>query len=142
MRGDFDVTPWVKPGRLAVLAVHVFPQSHPGVPHEHTVAAGVGKNGGETAIDGLTFLATIGWDWLAAVRDRDTGIWLPVSVSSSGPVLVKDPYVTSDLSAGHGVADLHVSATLANTSAKPQVGTLIGTISGQGAEVHFESLSL
>src|SRR6516165_8203788 len=50
VRGDFDVTPYVKPGKKAVLAVLVSPQPHPGVPHEHNVANGVGKNGGETAI--------------------------------------------------------------------------------------------
>jgi len=80
VRGEFDVTPYVKPGKTATLAVEVSPQPHPGVPHEHTVANGVGKNGGETAIDGPTFLSTIGWDWLPAVRDRDTGIWLPVTM--------------------------------------------------------------
>lgn len=137
LRGDFDITTWVKPGRPAILAVHVSPQPHPGIPHEHTAAAGVGKNGGQTAADGPTFLATIGWDWLPAVRDRDTGIWLPVTMSSSGPVLVRDPYVTSGLSEKHDVADLQVSAALANTSAKPQVGTLVGTISGHGPEITF-----
>ena len=75
IRGDFDVTAWIRPGSLAVLAVLVSPQPHPGVPHEHTVALGVGANGGESAIDGPTFLSTIGWDWLPAVRDRDTGIF-------------------------------------------------------------------
>src|SRR5438270_4248127 len=41
IRGDFDITAWVKPGSVAVLAVLVSPQPHPGVPHEHTVALGV-----------------------------------------------------------------------------------------------------
>ena len=84
IRGDFDISLLCQAGEswrrsLVVVA----PQPHPGVPHEHTVALGVGKNGGETAIDGPTFLSTIGWDWLAAVRDRDTGIWLPVTLDSS-----------------------------------------------------------
>src|SRR5580704_15035919 len=48
IRGDFDVSQFVQPGRRAVLAVLVAPQPHPGVPHEHNVALGVGKNGGET----------------------------------------------------------------------------------------------
>ncbi len=38
----------------------------------------MGPNGGESAIDGPTFLSTIGWDWLPAIRDRDTGIWQKV----------------------------------------------------------------
>src|SRR5579863_716749 len=133
IRGDFDITEFVKPGRRAVLAVLVAPQPHPGVPHEHTVALGVGQNGGETAIDGPTFLSTIGWDWLPAVRDRDTGIWLPVTLDSTGPVVVKDPFVTTDLSPAHDSADLHVAATLENKSPKPVSGTLTGTIQLQNS---------
>src|SRR5689334_23161267 len=128
VRGDFDVTGFVKPGRTAVLAVLVSPQPHPGVPHEHTVALGVGKNGGETALDGPTFLSTIGWDWLPAVRDRDTGIWLPVTVDATGPVIVKDPFITSDLSASHETAELHISVTVQNLSAKPVSGSIIGVV--------------
>src|ERR1700684_3278867 len=68
IRGDFDVSQFVQLWRRFVLAVLLAPQPHPGVPHEHTVALGVGQNGGETAIDGPTFLSTIGWDWLSALR--------------------------------------------------------------------------
>jgi mannosylglycoprotein endo-beta-mannosidase len=128
LRGDFDVSHFVQPGRRAVLAVLVAPQPHPGVPHEHTVALGVGQNGGETAMDGATFLSTIGWDWLPAIRDRDTGIWLPVTMDATGPVVVKDPFITSDLSATHDSADLHISVTLANKSGGPAIGTLTGVI--------------
>jgi beta-mannosidase len=134
IRGDFDISELVKPGRRAVLAVLVAPQPHPGVPHEHNVANGVGKNGGETAIDGPTFLSTIGWDWLPAVRDRDTGIWLPVTMDSTGAVVVKDPFITADLAASHEAADLKVSATLENKSSKPVTGTLTGTIQLENAQ--------
>jgi mannosylglycoprotein endo-beta-mannosidase len=134
IRGDFDISEFAKPGRRVALAVLVAPQPHPGDPHEHTAALGVGKNGGETAIDGPTFLSTIGWDWLPAVRDRDTGIWLPVTMDATGPVVVKDPFVTADLSAAHDIADLHVSATLQNSSAKPVSGILTGTIQLKGAQ--------
>ena len=133
IRGDFDITEFVKPGQRAGLAVLVSPQPHPGVPHEHTVALGVGANGGETALDGPTFLCTIGWDWLPAIRDRDTGIWLPVTLDSTGPVVVKDPFVTSELSAKYDAGDLHVSTTLENKSTKPVSGTLVGRIQLQNA---------
>jgi beta-mannosidase len=128
IRGDFDVTAYVKPGTQAVLAVLVAPEPHPGVPIEHTVANGIGKNGGITAMDGPTFLSTIGWDWLMGIRDRDTGIWLPVTVDATGPVVVKDPIVRSELAAGHESADLTVAATLKNETDKPVTGTLVGTI--------------
>ena len=136
IRGDFDISEFVKPGRRAVLAVLVSPQPHPGIPHEHTVALGVGQNGGETAIDGPTFLSTIGWDWLSAVRDRDTGIWLPVTMDATGPVVVRDPFITADLLAAHNSAELHLSTTLENKSAKPVTGTLTGLIHLQNAKEH------
>ena len=141
IRGDFDISDFVKPGHPAVLAVLVSPQPHPGIPHEHNVANGVGANGGETALDGPTFLCTIGWDWLPAIRDRDTGIWLPVTMDTTGPVIVKDPFVTADLAPSHESADLHVSTTLENKSSKPVTGTLSGTIqlqNGDGPKVVFQ----
>ena len=136
-RGDFDISRFVRPGRPAALLVIVTPQPHPGVPHEHTVALGIGKNGGESALDGPTFLSTIGWDWLAAVRDRDTGIWLPVTLDATGPALVGDPAVISNLAASKQFADLTVTATIENKSAKPVRGTLVGTIFGQGEPITF-----
>jgi beta-mannosidase len=138
VRGDFDVTAFVKPGKTAALAVLVSPQPHPGEPHEHTVANGVGKNGGETAIDGPTFLSTIGWDWLPAVRDRDTGIWLPVTMSSTGPVVVKDTFVQSNLANTNDAADLAVSTTVQNLTEKPVKGVLVATVTGGDAPITFQ----
>jgi len=45
IRGIFDITANVRPGKKAVVAVLVTPQPHPGVPHEHTLRAGMGQNG-------------------------------------------------------------------------------------------------
>jgi beta-mannosidase len=128
LRGDFDISAFVKPGARAALAVLVSPQPHPGKPVEHTVANGVGVNGGDTALDGPTFLSTIGWDWLPAIRDRDTGIWLPVTLSATGDAILKNEFVTSRLSAANDAADLTVSASVANLAATPITGTLVGTI--------------
>jgi len=129
IRGIFDITALVKPGSKAVVAVLVDPQPHPGAPHEHTLTNGLGRNGGITAIDGPTFLSTIGWDWIPAIRDRDTGIWQKVFLSASGPVVVKDPLVTTDLPLPRtDSADVGVSATVENVSDKPVKGLLKGTI--------------
>ena len=128
LRGRFDITRLVKPGQTAVLAVRVSPQPHPGVPHEHTIANGLGQNGGITAIDGPTFLSTIGWDWLPAIRDRDTGLWQKVWLSASGSVVVEDPLVYTTLPLPRtDSADVHVRATIENLTAKPQKGTLEGS---------------
>ena len=73
IRGIFDVTAIAHSGSENVLAVRVSPPPHPGIPHEQSVAAGPGENGGSLAIDGPTFIATEGWDWISGIRDRDTG---------------------------------------------------------------------
>jgi hypothetical protein len=109
--------------------VLISPQPHPGVPHEHTLSAGVGQNGGITAIDGPTFLSTLGWDWIPAMRDRDAGIWQKVFLSATGPVVLKNPLVTTDLPLPKtDSADIAVQATLENVSDQPQKGVLEGTI--------------
>jgi hypothetical protein len=127
-RGIFDISTDVKAGKKAVLAVLVSPQPHPGDPHEHTIRDGVGKNGGITAIDGPTFLSTIGWDWIPAIRDRDTGIWQKVFLSATGPVVIKDPLVTTDLPLPRtDAADVAVQARVENVTDQPQKGVLRGS---------------
>ena len=129
IRGQFDITGRVTPGKRAVIAVHVWPQPHPGVPFEHTLLNGMVKNGGITAIDGPTFLSTIGWDWLPGIRDRDTGIWQKVTLSATGPVLIKDPLVTTDLPLPRtDSTDIAVQVTVENVTDQPQKGTLKGSI--------------
>lgn len=129
IRGKFDITTNVKPGEKAVLAVLVSPQPHPGTSHEHTIRGGMGPNGGESAIDGPTFLCTIGWDWIPAIRDRDAGIWQKVYLSATGPVLVKEPLVTTDLPLPRtDSSDVTVQATVENVTDQPQKGVLRGTI--------------
>jgi hypothetical protein len=82
IRGVFDVTAAVQTGRRNVLAVRVSPPPHPGIPHEQSIAAGPGENGGNLAIDGPTFIASEGWDWIPGIRDRNTGIWQEVELNS------------------------------------------------------------
>jgi hypothetical protein len=126
-RGVFDVSEFVTAGKEAVLAVRVTPPPNPGEPHEHTIANGMGLNGGITAIDGPTFLCTIGWDWIPAIRDRDAGIWQKVFLSASGPVLVKNPLVTTELPLPKlDSADVAIQTTLENISDLPLKGWLKG----------------
>ncbi|MDP4290980.1 MAG: glycoside hydrolase family 2 TIM barrel-domain containing protein, partial [Bacteroidota bacterium] len=128
IRGVFDVTSLVAPGKQAVVAVLVSPQPHPGDPIEHTIKNGLGKNGGITAIDGPTFLCTIGWDWIPGIRDRNTGIWQKVFLSATGPVLIKAPLVTTDLPLPKlNSADITIQATLENITDQTQTGVLKGS---------------
>ena len=129
IRGVFDITAQVKPGQPAVVAVLVTPEPNPGVPHEHTLRDGVGQNGGITALDGPTFLSTLGWDWLNAVRDRDTGIWQKVFLTATGPVVVKDPLVTTDLPLPKtDSSDVTVQTAVENVSDEPVAGVVRGAI--------------
>lgn len=130
-RGLFDVTPYVVPGQASALAVQILPPPHPGVPQEQTIAAGVGKNGGETARDGPTFLCTMGWDWIPGVRDRDMGLWQGVTLFATGPVTVSDPLVSSTLPLPRtDSADLSVTATVHNLTTTRQLGVLTGRADG------------
>jgi len=130
-RGIFDVSSMVNLKEANILAVHVFPQPHPGSTHEKTIAAGTGPNGGITASDGPTFLCTIGWDWIPTIRDRDTGIWQDVTLSATGPIVIEDPYVTSELPLPRtDSADLTVQTTMRNLTDDPQTGVLSGAFEG------------
>ncbi|NBZ95896.1 MAG: glycoside hydrolase family 2 [Proteobacteria bacterium] len=133
-RGIFDISKIVKPGDIATLAVKVNPQPNPGDPKEHTVRGGLGKNGGITAIDGPTFLCSIGWDWIPSIRDRNTGIWSKVFLSATGPVVIKDPFVSADVPLPKlDSADLKVEVTLKNIQETAQKGVLKGVI-GEGKD--------
>ena len=76
IRGQFYLTPAAGEN---VVAVRVMPPPHPGIPHEQSIKGGVGENGGQLAIDGPTFVATEGWDWIPGIRDRNTGLSCPSS---------------------------------------------------------------
>jgi hypothetical protein len=135
-RGIFDITDRVRPGTLAAVAVHIFPQPHPGPPHQKTMAAGTGPNGGVSAEDGPTFLCSIGWDWIPTIRDRNTGMWQDVRLTSSGPVVLENPYVTTRLPLPRtDTADVTVQVALSNATDHAQSGLLKGEAE---AEIRFE----
>jgi beta-mannosidase len=134
-RGIFDVTPFVEPGKLAAIAVKIDPPPHPGNPREQTAANGTGGNGGALAEDGPTFIASVGWDWIPAIRDRTMGIWQKVTLSSSGPVTIGDPLVRTDLPLPRtDIADISIETSVENLTDSPQSGVLRGLI---GKEAGF-----
>ena len=129
IRGVFDVTDTLKPGQTNVLAVWVSPPPHPGIPHEQSILGGPGENGGMMCLDGPTFVATEGWDWIPAIRDRDTGIWQPVTLTATGVVKIGDPQVVTKLPLPDtSRADIEIIVPLENVSDKPVKGTLRASI--------------
>ncbi len=97
VRGRFDVTSLLHPGQANAIAVRVSPPPDPGVAHEQSLIAGPGNNGGMQALDGPTFIASEGWDWIPAIRDRDTGLWQNVRLHATGTVRIGDPHVVTHL---------------------------------------------
>jgi Exo-beta-D-glucosaminidase Ig-fold domain/Glycosyl hydrolases family 2/Concanavalin A-like lectin/glucanases superfamily/Glycosyl hydrolases family 2, sugar binding domain/Glycosyl hydrolases family 2, TIM barrel domain len=119
VRGVFDVTELLRAGHRNVVAVKVSPPPHPGVPHEQSIEAGPGQNGGNLAIDGPTFIASEGWDWIPGIRDRNTGIWQEVELDATGNLLLLDPHVVTRLPLpSTDFADLTISVAVENHSAR------------------------
>jgi hypothetical protein len=125
IRGVFDVSRAIKPGQANALAVRISPPPHPGIPQEQSIKGGPGENGGIMCLDGPTFVATEGWDWIPAIRDRDTGIWQPVILTASGGVKIGDPQVVTTLPLPDtSRADVEISVPLENSTSAPVRGTL------------------
>jgi hypothetical protein len=125
IRGVFDVTEAVKAGAANVLAVRVSPPPHPGIPHEQSIKAGPGENGGMMCLDGPTFVDTEGWDWIPSIRDRDTGIWQPVTVRATGGVKIGDVQVVTKLPLPEtNSVDVEITVPLENDTSAAVSGTL------------------
>ena len=133
IRGNFDVTGIWREGKSAenVLAVRVSPPPHPGIPNEESIKGGPGENGGIMVLDGPTFMASEGWDWIPGVRDRETGIWQPVTLKATGPVEIGDPQVVTKLPVPDtSRADVEIRVPLKNESGKPLRGALKASFEG------------
>ncbi len=130
MRGRFDITNLVLGGQRNALAVRVEKNATPGSVKEKTFD-NPDKNGGALGADNPTYHASIGWDWIPTIRGRNTGIWNNVYLSSSGPVTIEDPFVTSIVGQE---ADVTIEATLRNNESQPVTGTL----HGQFGDVAFD----
>ncbi len=136
IRGVFDVTGIWKTGKgdTNVLAVQVSPPPHPGIPQEQSMKGGPGENGGIMCLDGPTFVASEGWDWIPAIRDRETGIWQAVELKATGSVKIGDPQVVTTLPLPDtSRADVVITVPLDNASGAPIHGTL---------KASFESVDL
>jgi len=118
VRGRFVLPARFAAGDRIAVAVRVSPPPHPGLPHEESLTAGPGQNGGAMTIDGPTFSPSEGWDWIPSVRDRNTGVWQDVVLEASGDVRIGDPHVRTVLPrSDNSLADLTVAVPVINDSA-------------------------
>jgi Exo-beta-D-glucosaminidase Ig-fold domain/Glycosyl hydrolases family 2/F5/8 type C domain/Glycosyl hydrolases family 2, sugar binding domain len=134
MRGRFDVTGKLIPGKVNALAVRIEKNATPGSAKQKTFAS-AGKNGGAPGADNPTYHASIGWDWISTIRGRNTGIWGDVSLTLTGAVTIEDPFLSTSLpNSDNSIAEITLAADLVNHSARPLKGTLRGRI----GDLHFE----
>jgi hypothetical protein len=125
IRGSFDVSAGLKAGELNALAIKISPPPHPGIPQEQSIKGGPGENGGIMVLDGPTFMATEGWDWIPAIRDRNTGLWQDVVLSATAEIKIGDAQVVTSLPLPDiSRADVEIDVPLSNFSSGPVEGTL------------------
>ncbi|KAK4424660.1 Mannosylglycoprotein endo-beta-mannosidase [Sesamum alatum] len=110
-RHSIDITDLLNSDGENLLAVLVYPPDHPGkIPPE-------GGQGGDHEIGKDVAAQYVeGWDWMAPIRDRNTGIWDEVSLSVTGPVKMVDPHLVSSFFDDYKRAYLHTTVELVNQS--------------------------
>lgn len=127
VRGKFDVSSFIQPGKPNAIAVLIHKNDNPGIITEQTLDS-PGKNGGVLGADNPTFHASVGWDWIPTVRGRNIGIWNDVYLTADGNVTIEDPFVTTDLPLPDTTsADISLEVTLVNHGSEPEEGTLSGS---------------
>ena len=128
-RGLFDIKEVARKDNI--LAVHIYPPSNPGFPHEQSAVSGRGPNGGQLCLDGPTFISSEGWDWVPGVRDRNIGIWQDVFLQVNDGISINDTHVITDLPLPSvDYADLIVETELHNRLPSQQMVSLKMTVAG------------
>ncbi len=124
LRKSFNITPYLRENTENLLAVIVYPPDYPGNPN--------GGQGGDAQIArNVTMQFTPGWDWIQPVRDRNTGIWDEVSITTTGNVKIQHPYVVTKVpgirqpNGNQKDAVVKTTVELENITSQAQTGTLI-----------------
>ncbi|MCP9999374.1 discoidin domain-containing protein [Streptomyces werraensis] len=98
-RAALDVTEHLAEHGDNALAVRISPMPVPGSPGDKGPAgeAWVDAGAQQMNLNSPTYLASSGWDWMPAVRDRAAGIWNHVRLRSTGHAVIGDPRVDTTL---------------------------------------------
>ncbi|MCR8560861.1 hypothetical protein KXD93_24605 [Mucilaginibacter sp. BJC16-A38] len=88
-----------------------------------------------------TYISSASWDWMPAVPGLNSGITDTVSVTSTGPVAVADPWIHTSMP-DKNTADLTVNVHLSNTSPSAVSGTVKFTINPGNITVSGPTLKL
>lgn len=117
IRGRFDISKIAPAGTIAAVAVKILPPPHPGIAQEESLKAGAGENGGMLVLDGPTFVAAEGWDWIPSIRDRNIGIWQPVLIEQISTARLGDPQIVTTLpKADNSLANVEIRVPVENLS--------------------------
>ncbi len=128
-RGNYEISKQLKENGENILAICIFPPDHPGIPHEESAKTGTGPNGGLLTLDGPTFIASEGWDWVPGIRDRNIGIWQDIRLKTTGPVTIVDPQVITDLPLPDTTrAKISIRTEIFNNSDRKKTVLLMGRI--------------
>ncbi|MET7486658.1 discoidin domain-containing protein [Streptomyces sp. NPDC005538] len=152
-RSAHDVTEVLATGSANALAVKITPMPVPGSPGDKGPAgeSWVDAGANQMNLNSPTYLASSGWDWMPAVRDRAAGIWNHVRLRSTGHVVIGDPRVDTVLPnlPDVSVAELTVVVPVRNADTadhrttvsasfdKVRVSKVVTVPAGQSVDVTF-----
>ncbi|MER6267739.1 discoidin domain-containing protein [Streptomyces sp900105755] len=127
-RSSHDVTRLLATGGANALAVRITPMPVPGSPGDKGPLgeSWVDAGAGQMNLNSPTYLASSGWDWMPAVRDRAAGIWNHVRLRSTGQVVIGDPRVDTNLPnlPDVSVAELTVVVPVRNADTADRTATV------------------
>ena len=124
IRGKFDVTELVSPGKKNCIAVMIMPVPKPDRMVPKPLDGYVYPT--EYPKNEPTILEADSWDWLCTIHDRDTGIIDDVTLTASGDVTVENPFASTHFPEQGNLkrADVTLKVDLKNHSAKACKGEL------------------
>jgi hypothetical protein len=124
IRGDFDVTELVQPGKKNCIAVLIMPVPKPDKMIPKPLDGYVYPL--EYPKNEPTILEADSWDWLPTIHDRDTGIINHVTLSATGDVTVENPFLSTHFPEAGNLksADLTLRLDVTNHADKARKGEL------------------
>lgn len=133
-RFTFDVSPWVLAGSNT-LAVKVWRVDHVGSPGTQVVPLANNRFEDHVSDGPMDYAVQLagGYDCFPSIPDRYTGILQDVWVETTGPVVIRDPFIVTELPLPRtDSATLKISARLINVGDEAIRGILKGSIREAG----------
>ncbi|CAM1350477.1 glycoside hydrolase family 2 protein [Tenacibaculum halocynthiae] len=123
-RNDFDISTFPSEDGVTRIAVRIVPPNPVGIP---TLSNNGGIQGVPNIGENVTMRYPIGWDWMATIPDRSTGLWDQVSIETTKSLVLKNPHITTTV-LENGIltnnAKVNISVEVYNSTNKIQIGTL------------------